>query len=108
MCESGAAVRAESQLLTPVSLCLSLSQIIVTQLVNGLTELHNNQIFHRDIKIENILIETGSDVPRARLIDFGLSCFFKTQSVYRIFYGKMSAFFLFTALWHFLKASPPH
>ncbi|XP_035522674.1 serine/threonine-protein kinase pim-1-like [Morone saxatilis] len=48
----------------------------------------DNCIFHRDIKVENILIETGSDVPRVRLIDFGLSCFVKKQSsFYRVFYG---------------------
>uniref|UniRef100_A0A3B4Y9A5 non-specific serine/threonine protein kinase n=1 Tax=Seriola lalandi dorsalis TaxID=1841481 RepID=A0A3B4Y9A5_SERLL len=46
-----------------------------------------SRIFHRDIKLENILIETGSDVPRVRLIDFGLSCFFKKRSVFQDFYG---------------------
>uniref|UniRef100_A0A3Q3EUX4 Serine/threonine-protein kinase n=1 Tax=Labrus bergylta TaxID=56723 RepID=A0A3Q3EUX4_9LABR len=44
-------------------------------------------IFHRDIKVENILIESGSNVPGVRLIDFGLSCFVKEGSFFRIFYG---------------------
>ncbi|KAL3977207.1 vomeronasal 2 receptor [Sarotherodon galilaeus] len=30
--------------------------------------------------------KTGSDVPRVRIIDFGLSCFVKQRSLYRIFY----------------------
>ncbi|KAI3372757.1 hypothetical protein L3Q82_022717, partial [Scortum barcoo] len=50
-------------------------------------ELQSKNIFHRDIKLENILIETSSDVPRLRLIDFGLSCFTKKTSLYRTFYG---------------------
>ncbi|XP_071325681.1 serine/threonine-protein kinase pim-1-like [Trachinotus anak] len=63
------------------------AKIILKQLVHAATELHNQRIFHRDIKVENILIETGSKVPRVRLIDFGLSCFFKKRSVFRVFYG---------------------
>uniref|UniRef100_A0A3B4YH28 non-specific serine/threonine protein kinase n=1 Tax=Seriola lalandi dorsalis TaxID=1841481 RepID=A0A3B4YH28_SERLL len=59
----------------------------VKQLLQAATELENQRIFHRDIKLENILIETGSDVPRVRLIDFGLSCFFKKRSVFQDFYG---------------------
>lgn len=45
------------------------------QLVEVALELQSKNIFHRDINLENILIETGADVPRLRLIDFGLSCF---------------------------------
>ncbi|XP_026184334.1 serine/threonine-protein kinase pim-1-like [Mastacembelus armatus] len=63
------------------------AKIILKQLVDGAIELQNQHIFHRDIKIENILIETSSDVPRVRLIDFGLSCFFKKTSCYHVFYG---------------------
>uniref|UniRef100_A0A3Q1IBS2 non-specific serine/threonine protein kinase n=1 Tax=Anabas testudineus TaxID=64144 RepID=A0A3Q1IBS2_ANATE len=58
--------------------------------INGAVELHNKCIFHRDIKVENILIQTGADVPRVRLIDFGLSCFFKKTSSYRVFYGTLA------------------
>uniref|UniRef100_A0A8C9YVZ4 non-specific serine/threonine protein kinase n=1 Tax=Sander lucioperca TaxID=283035 RepID=A0A8C9YVZ4_SANLU len=63
---------------------------ILTQLVDAAIELENHCIFHRDIKVENILIETSSDVPRIRLIDFGLSCFAKKGSSYRNFYGTPS------------------
>ncbi|XP_053186142.1 serine/threonine-protein kinase pim-1-like [Scomber japonicus] len=63
------------------------AQEILKQLVEAAAELESKQIFHRDIKVENILIETSSDVPRARLIDFGLSCFFKQRSHYSVFYG---------------------
>ncbi|XP_026229164.1 serine/threonine-protein kinase pim-1-like [Anabas testudineus] len=66
------------------------AKIILKQLVDAAVELHNKCIFHRDIKVENILIQTGADVPRVRLIDFGLSCFFKKTSSYRVFYGTLA------------------
>uniref|UniRef100_A0A8C2Z513 non-specific serine/threonine protein kinase n=1 Tax=Cyclopterus lumpus TaxID=8103 RepID=A0A8C2Z513_CYCLU len=47
------------------------AKTITTQLVEALIEVHSRGVFHRDIKLDNILIETGSDVPRVRLIDFG-------------------------------------
>uniref|UniRef100_A0A669B635 non-specific serine/threonine protein kinase n=1 Tax=Oreochromis niloticus TaxID=8128 RepID=A0A669B635_ORENI len=63
------------------------AKVILKQLVDAVKELEDKHIFHRDIKGQNILIETGSDVPRVRIIDFGLSCFVKQRSLYRIFYG---------------------
>ncbi|XP_030578799.1 serine/threonine-protein kinase pim-3-like isoform X2 [Archocentrus centrarchus] len=66
------------------------AKAILKQLIEAAKELEDKNIFHRDIKIENILIETGSDVPRVRLIDFGMSCFFKKRSWYRIFSGTPS------------------
>nr|XP_024656460.1 serine/threonine-protein kinase pim-1-like [Maylandia zebra] len=63
------------------------AKVILKQLVDAVKELEDKHIFHRDIKGENILIETGSDVPRVRIIDFGLSCFVKQRSLYRVFYG---------------------
>ncbi|XP_037617780.1 serine/threonine-protein kinase pim-2-like [Sebastes umbrosus] len=54
-------------------------KIIARQLVDGLHEVHSRGVFHRDIKLENILIETGSDVPRARLIDFGCGTFLSEE-----------------------------
>uniref|UniRef100_A0A669DA75 non-specific serine/threonine protein kinase n=1 Tax=Oreochromis niloticus TaxID=8128 RepID=A0A669DA75_ORENI len=63
------------------------AKVILKQLVDAAKELEDKNIFHRDIKGENILIETGSDVPRVRIIDFGLSCFVKQRSLYRVFYG---------------------
>ncbi|XP_037618192.1 calcium-dependent protein kinase 22-like isoform X1 [Sebastes umbrosus] len=63
------------------------AKIILKQLVDALIDLEDKSIFHRDIKVENILIETGSDVPQVRLIDFGLSCFVKRGANYRDYYG---------------------
>ncbi|XP_060890792.1 serine/threonine-protein kinase pim-2-like [Labrus mixtus] len=63
------------------------SRLILKQLIEAARELQSKKVFHRDIKAENILIETSTDFPRVRVIDFGLSCFFKKSSLYRIFCG---------------------
>nr|XP_024657678.1 serine/threonine-protein kinase pim-1-like [Maylandia zebra] len=66
------------------------AKVILKQLVDAAKHLEDKHIFHRDIKSENILIETGSDVPRVRIIDFGLSCFFKERSQYPLFYEEIA------------------
>ncbi|XP_054874763.1 serine/threonine-protein kinase pim-1-like [Amphiprion ocellaris] len=63
------------------------AKIILKQLIDAAIHLENTNIFHRDIKMENILLETGSGVPRLRLIDFGLSCVVTESSCYQVFYG---------------------
>ncbi|XP_070820011.1 serine/threonine-protein kinase pim-1-like [Chaetodon trifascialis] len=63
------------------------AKVLMKQLVEAARELQSKNVFHRDIKVENILLQTGTDVPRLRLIDFGLSCFTNKTSKYRIFYG---------------------
>lgn len=97
-CCLSSAVQLLSALNHSISLFVSVSQIILRQLVAAAKALQDKCIFHRDIKVENILIETGSDVPRVRLIDFGLSCFVKKTSLYRVFYGKMSNFYSCSSL----------
>ncbi|XP_014876371.1 serine/threonine-protein kinase pim-1-like [Poecilia latipinna] len=51
------------------------AKIILKQLVEATIQLQDANIFHRDIKVENVLIERSSEGLRAYLIDFGLSCF---------------------------------
>lgn len=58
-----------------MSLAMMPTQIIIKQLVNALIEIHSRGVFHRDIKLENILIETGSEAPRIWVIDFGCATF---------------------------------
>ncbi|XP_047248356.1 serine/threonine-protein kinase pim-3-like isoform X2 [Girardinichthys multiradiatus] len=51
------------------------AKIILKQLVEATVHLEYANIFHRDIKVDNILIQSRSEGPRVYLIDFGLSCF---------------------------------
>ncbi|KAM9359110.1 serine/threonine-protein kinase pim-2-like [Symphorus nematophorus] len=52
---------------------------IIRQLLEAAIQMHSEGVFHRDIKSENVLLETGSDVPRVRVIDFGCGCFVKRR-----------------------------
>ena len=70
---------------------LLLSQIIMRQMVDTAIQMHANGVFHRDIKLENILIELESGVPRARVIDFGCGCFVR-EGCYSYFSGMTCGF----------------
>lgn len=67
---------------------LFLSQAIMKQLVEEVKCFDAEGIFHRDLKLENVLINTSSGHPRIWVIDFGVGCFYTERSVYRIFQGK--------------------
>ncbi|XP_056282707.1 serine/threonine-protein kinase pim-2-like [Pseudoliparis swirei] len=63
------------------------AKIIIKQLVDAVIDLEQKHIFHRDIKPQNLLIETCMTLPRVRLIDFGLSCFYNEGDIFSHFYG---------------------
>ncbi|XP_043958788.1 serine/threonine-protein kinase 33-like [Gambusia affinis] len=62
------------------------AKIILKQLVEASIQLQDANIFHRDIKAENVLIERSSEGLRAYLIDFGLSRFDRGRK-FTIFQG---------------------
>ncbi len=64
--------------------------MILTQVVDAVSEMHSKGVFHRDIKAENILIQMDSDVPRVRIIGFGSSTF-STDVPYSDLAGMISA-----------------
>jgi serine/threonine protein kinase len=48
---------------------------ITDQLINGLKYLHSNNVYHRDIKVQNIMIDRSNEENiKAKYIDLGLSC----------------------------------
>nr|XP_057905242.1 PDZ domain-containing protein GIPC1 isoform X3 [Doryrhamphus excisus] len=48
---------------------------IMKQLVDTAIKMHAVNVFHRDLKQRNILLEATFSLPRVRVIDFGCSCF---------------------------------
>jgi serine/threonine protein kinase len=54
-------------------------------------------VLHRDIKPDNLLVETGSDTPRVRIIDLGCGCLHNNE-VYSEFNGELFKFILALAI----------
>ncbi|CAK4086917.1 unnamed protein product [Aphanomyces euteiches] len=50
---------------------------LILCLLRAISYLHSNQITHRDLKLENLLLENESQPTSLKLIDFGLSKFLK-------------------------------
>ncbi|XP_061604770.1 serine/threonine-protein kinase pim-2-like isoform X2 [Phyllopteryx taeniolatus] len=62
---------------------------IMRQLVDAAIKMHAVNVFHRDLKPGNILLEATYGVPRVRVIDFGCSCFV-TEEPYHDYTGTLS------------------
>lgn len=54
---------------------------ICRQLVSLIKRLHNNNIIHRDIKCENLLVSMGK-TPKLTIIDFALSLIVRDDNIY--------------------------
>ncbi|XP_042283517.1 serine/threonine-protein kinase pim-2-like isoform X3 [Thunnus maccoyii] len=63
------------------------AKMILSQLVDAAIDMHAKGVFHRDIKLENTLIQRSpTGAPRIRLIDFGCGSF-STETSYDSFCG---------------------
>lgn len=62
---------------------------IFTQLIDAISHLHERNIVHRDIKLENILLDEQFNV---KLADFGYSSYFHPGRLYRTAAGTSSYF----------------
>lgn len=69
-CEGGnLAKRAKNQSFTESEIAF-----IIFQVFSGLAHCHENNVIHRDLKLENILLEKNEGLS-LKLADFGLACF---------------------------------
>eukprot|EP00899_Mesostigma_viride_P020986 jgi/Mesvir1/2888/Mv13962-RA.1 len=63
------------------------SSILIHQILDGVAYLHELGIVHRDLKLENLLLEDSSDDSRVKIADFGLSKFFSNDDVLQTLCG---------------------
>ena len=47
---------------------------VFTQVIDGIEYLHKMGICHRDLKLENILLDSAYNI---KIVDFGMSCTYK-------------------------------
>ncbi|MFH1785840.1 MAG: serine/threonine-protein kinase [Candidatus Micrarchaeota archaeon] len=63
----------------PVSLAQALS--IAVQICDGMAAAHGNNVVHRDLKLENIILADDPSSPRVKIVDMGLAKIFDANSV---------------------------
>uniref|UniRef100_A0A8C5E438 non-specific serine/threonine protein kinase n=1 Tax=Gouania willdenowi TaxID=441366 RepID=A0A8C5E438_GOUWI len=54
-------------------------KVIFQQITNAALLMHKNGVFHRDLKLENILVNRSKGTPEIRVIDFGCGDFVKNE-----------------------------
>lgn len=56
------------------------------QIISAIEYIHMNCVIHRDLKIENILVDQNDNI---KIIDFGLSNFYNNKSLLKTFCGSL-------------------
>ncbi|XP_028297773.1 serine/threonine-protein kinase par-1-like [Gouania willdenowi] len=55
------------------------AKIIIKQIINAALLMHKNGVFHRDLKLNNILVKRNKGTPEIRVIDFGCGDFVENE-----------------------------
>lgn len=63
-------------------------KVIFKQIMIAINYLHDHNIYHRDIKLENILIDINKT--KIKIIDFGFSCLAPKNKLLNFFCGTPS------------------
>lgn len=50
-------------------------QLIMKQLLSGVSIMHDNMIIHRDLKPENLIFSNKNDFSSLKIVDFGLATY---------------------------------
>lgn len=69
----------ESRILEDLPLTdLECSQIM-KGIIQGVGYIHSKDFIHRDLKLENVMLTSPHELESIKIIDFGLSAFFKRE-----------------------------
>ncbi|KAF0700242.1 Aste57867_9197 [Aphanomyces stellatus] len=64
--------------------------IVFSQILSGVGYAHNQHICHRDLKLENILLQSKNDLNSVKIADFGLSDFYRPGAMAKTTCGSIS------------------
>lgn len=65
--------------------------VVMLDMISAIQAIHDMQIAHRDVKLENFMLHVGRDhTVELRLIDFGLSCVTQKGKRHRIICGSQT------------------
>nr|XP_046265608.1 serine/threonine-protein kinase pim-2-like [Scatophagus argus] len=67
------------------------AKMILRQLVDAAIDMHSKGVFHRDIKLQNVLVQLNGGEPKVRIIDFGCGSF-STEASFTTFCGTRAYF----------------
>ncbi|XP_050935366.1 serine/threonine-protein kinase SRK2E-like isoform X3 [Cucumis melo] len=72
ICNAGRFSEDEDNLISAFKFCYAKARFFFQQLISGVSYCHAMEVCHRDLKLENTLLD-GSPAPRLKICDFGYS-----------------------------------
>lgn len=62
---------------------------LIRNIVEGIEDCHSNGVMHRDLKPDNLVFDTAKKDATLKIIDFGLSTFYKPGFFFSFFFLSM-------------------